>query len=200
MRVLSTIRSRVALRMMAITVLTSVALAGCVGGCIQIPPIEFEVNLMKNQEVPGLGPLAWLATTTDREIKLPDACDLPGLADYRQEVMATAGEFLTGLISIDGLDLRKTVFTASEGDFNNLTKVQMMIQAGNFEYDLGTAESHGGLGTGFELVPPQTTDLLEILESRDCIEMKIYVSGTAPAKKLVFDIDATLQVRASVGL
>ena len=198
MSVIPVVRRYFTVRAVAMLVLTSVALVGCGGGCIQIPPVDFTVTLMEDVSVPGLGPLAWIATVQNQEIPLPETCDLPDVGDYRQELVDAVGEFLAGLITIDRVDLTKVVFAASEGDFHTLTRLRMVLVVGAAEYDLGTADSASGLGSRFELVPPAAIDLMEVLDGVSCISAVLFVDGSPPETSLTFDVDAELEVTASL--
>lgn len=148
-------------------------------GCMPIViPVDIPLGGTQFGDLGGLGGI--LAGQP-----LPDDLEFGNLlcdvlpSDFDAFIEEAAGELVAGLVHLESVELIKTVMTATEGNFNDFTKIGFFYQAGGQRIDLGTAESGSGLGTVVELAPPAPVDLLDVVAS--CESMGIAVSGVVPA-------------------
>jgi hypothetical protein len=139
-------------------------------------------------------------------------CILPTRDDIRNVIAQIDGGLLASLIQIDSVDLIETKFTATNGDFNDLTHLGLFWQASPVqgvpqpEIDLGDVVSASGLGLEVVLVPPQPVDFLAIMDNEagnppgECPTLGIEIGGKVPEVVAVWDVGITARITGKIGL
>ncbi len=170
-------------------------LSGCIGGCIRIPPIEFEVKLLSVRELPHLGPAAGMPIPADASVELPDICGFPTEEEIFDRLSQYVGERIARRARLARVLLYHLEFDAKEGggDFSSLTRVGVWLVTGDKEILIGEAESPHGLGDNFLLEPETPIDLADALLNQSgngCLHMKFTASGRVPSLAVRFDMKA----------
>lgn len=181
-----------------LVLVTSLALSGCLGGCLQPPPLKITINLLNNATIPGL-PLA--GTPIAETFDLPRICNLPSLSVVEEFARGAAGGLFSDWVKIDKVEVSRMTFTAKSGNFDSFNSISMAFIANETPYPLGHATNIDGLGTGFELLPETPVDLLNIFfveGSNGCINTQIALMGVVPGDPIVFDLETELTITVRI--
>lgn len=187
------------LRVAMLLLITSFMLSGCLGGCYQPPPVKINVTLLNNATIPGL-PLGELFEE-DHIFDLPRICNLPSLSAVENFIRAALGNTIADRVKIEKVEVGRVTFAAKSGSFSTLRSLSMAFIANGNTYVLGQATNADGLGAGFDLIPEQPVDLLNIffVEGSDgCINAQVGLIGGVPTETLVFDVTAELIVTVRI--
>lgn len=190
----------------ALAALATIALSGCLGEKISLPPVTVDVPVLKGFTYgPGIGiaagtPLNKYVITSGLE------CNLPSEALIMEEVRRQAGNFAAKLIDLDKVLIERVTVTARQGNFTSITEVNMALVAANIKdikpVYLGKAWSPEGFSDKLTVAPARKPNMLPImrLAKPACGVALVSIDGTAPAGDVVFDIDMTVTVHASAGI
>lgn len=190
------------LRVALVVLVSTLALSGCLGGCINIPPISFTITLLNNVTMPDLGPVAG-TQIHDVTVTLPQGiCNLPTREQIDTTIGAVVPSFLLNLINIKSLTLDRMHATASQGDFSSLTEVALAMKV-NESQTISLGVAHSPLGTAFVLEPPQPVDLLDVLLNQvqgGCLNAEFTVDGAVPSGAVQFSVTADMTITIELGM
>ncbi len=193
--------TKAAVRILALAMLAAGLGSGCNG--ISLPPFTFELEGFTDVKFgPSLGLPAGLEVD-EFAFEVDEVCGLPDVQQFIQTIEQEVGAFLANRLQIDAITLDNVRFTATEGDFNDITYLgaEIVLQGEqDQEIALNTGVNPDGFGTEMTLAPEAPIDVLAILRgpSSDCVSGTLEISATTPATDIVFS--STLQLTVYVSL
>lgn len=180
---------------------TLLALAGCNGGAITLPPVSASLPIIDSVKLgpsTGIGGNIPIIKST---LPLGEFCDVLSPTQIQTEIRNALGDTAAGLLQVNHVYLRGITFTTGTGDFSSFTEVGLTIKPRfGTEIPLGTASSTGGLGTSFTLPASGDIDLLALLSSSNCLSATLTLTGRTPTQDLDLQLVAQVEVQAQVSL
>lgn len=188
-----------------LTVLTTIGLSGCLGGCTDIPPIEIPITIAENITLPqALIDLGAGVPFDDFEImdSFPPYCDLPTQDEIDQMVEDAVGAYIAGLVHLDSVIIKEVRFEASVGNFSAIDNLALDIRVNGEDVNLGSGGYSAQEPTVISLTvaePPNLIDLLFGEDTENCVQPIAHITGEVPAQNITFTVKMTLEVEVSVG-
>jgi hypothetical protein len=171
-------------------------LSGCDG--FNLPPIPVAITIVNGAQI-----VAADQTSGSVDIPLTIFCDL--FSEERLDELLTSfgGADIAALVDVPSVVLDSLEVVATQGNFANYTSGSMdmtLIDAGADPLDLGSVTDSNGLGTGFELMPEMTLDLLNDLDDDQCGVPALHLDGATPTEDVEFQVIANVLVYTRINL
>jgi len=202
-----TIRRKLRVGLLLVAV-AALAVAGCLGGSIEVGPVQFTANVGEGKVFQDLFLPKGAPAVSYRE----DMCEIPSESDLAEQYLQVGGVDVSNFIQLSRLELVEMKITATSGNFNFLSSISVRYipaPVNGQEQDpvtLGTATNQNGLGTEISLVPPEPVDFLELIReddanpSSECPKLEVEMTPRSiPLQDVEYTADVTIDAYARVG-
>lgn len=181
---------------------TSAAVSGCFGW-IELPAQKVSYTVAQGMVYdPSQGQVT-VGETVGKIMIEGLTCNLPSRNELEDLLRDAAGTAAAGLVQLEDADMDKITLTATQGDFAGLTGLALFyVTVGGEGVEpayLGSAFSASGFGAAVEITPEGRVDLLDMMDGQLCGAVLVIATGTAGGDPVVFDAQADISIRASVG-
>lgn len=170
-----------------------------VGCSLPIPvTITTDFTLLGNVTIPP-NDLGWIESGYFEDEG--QFCNLPSLDILRDLATEHIGSF-GRYVELRSAKVTKIRFEASEGNFNRITRVEVVLRADGDPVINVFAQDEDGFGTQIVLPNKDSINLAAIIMEGGvaCLDYYVLMEGALPESRLVFDVAMDLELRFALRL
>ncbi len=196
---------KVSFRNFILLPLVCLVLSGCIGGCF-VADVKFTSTLIKDAEIPASSNSIPL---DNKEVQLAGVCGQFDMEKIREQLISGiqklpfGSNILTRLVNnlkIKNLYVEKITITATQGNFNNISSLSLLIKIGNGEINFGPREPNDEK-TAIVFQKDDKIDIYPYIKDfpdGGCVEVKLKITGYTNQEVIRFDVVADISGKISL--